>query len=261
MSSSDYTKLKKTGVLLNNLTNEPYVLDDSKYTDFMNYNLENTITNSKIVYNNLILPNHQIIFNMDRTVTNCPAFILCNQTQSRENRKNINDFQIAPKPKSKYIKDRMLFSKAYKTLCKEKGVTQTNCQLCACITTHYYSITVTYNNPVESFIVFTGFFVTENIQGKNVITNFYLESDRTNILLTTGDTRSADNIYPDINPPHHFPSNGVTISYFGMGPSVINLRTEGGSDMLSVLSDGDWIDVIDIDTFFTFNITELPKLP
>lgn len=126
---------------------------------------------------------------------------------------------------------------------------------------HYYSITVTYNNPVESFIVFTGFFVTENIQGKNVITNFYLESDRTNILLTTGDTRSADNIYPDINPPHHFTSNGVTISYFGMGPSVINLRTEGGSDMLSFLSDGDWIDVIDIDTFFTFNITEIPKLP
>jgi len=130
MSSSDYIKLKRTGVILKNLVDEPYVLDDSEYTDFMNYNLENTVTNSKIVYNKLIPPNHQIVFNMDRTVTNCPTFTLCTQTQTRVNRKKLISAQITPRPKSKYIKDRMLFSKAYKTICLDKNGNKTKCNSC-----------------------------------------------------------------------------------------------------------------------------------
>lgn len=130
MSSSDYTKLKRTGVILKNLAEEPYVLDDSEYTDFIDYNLENTITNSKITYNKLIPPNHQIVFNMDRISTGCPTFALCSQTQSRPNRKNIISAQIAPKPVRKYIKDPMYFTTKYKTLCLDKSGNKTKCNIC-----------------------------------------------------------------------------------------------------------------------------------
>lgn len=130
MSSSDYIKFKRTGTILKNLVDEPYVLDDSEYTDFKNYNLENNITNTKIVYNKLIQPNHQIVFNMDRTTTNCPTFTLCKQTNTRSNRKNILSTQAAPRPRVKYIKDRMLYSVKFKTLCMDKGNNGTKCRVC-----------------------------------------------------------------------------------------------------------------------------------
>ena len=130
MSSSDYTQFKKTGVILKNLVDEPYVLDDSEYTAFMNYNLENTVTNSKIVYNKLNQPNHQMVFNMDRTVTNCPTFTLCYNTNDRSNRKSILRTQAAPRPRVKYIKDRMLYSDKFKTLCLDAGTNGAKCKLC-----------------------------------------------------------------------------------------------------------------------------------
>jgi hypothetical protein len=130
MSSSDYTQFKKTGVILKNLVDEPYVLDDSEYTAFMNYNLENTVTNSKIVYNKLNQPNHQMVFNMDRMNTNCPTFALCRQTNTRPNRKNILRTQAAPRPRVKYIKDRMLYNDKFKILCLDKGTNGAKCTLC-----------------------------------------------------------------------------------------------------------------------------------
>jgi len=130
MSSGDYTRFKRTGTILKNLVDEPYILDDSEYTDFMNYNLENTVTNTKIVYNKLIQPNHQIVFNMDRTTINCPTFALCKQTNTRSNRKSIISTQAAPRPRVKYIKDRMLYNDKFKTLCTDKGNNGVKCKLC-----------------------------------------------------------------------------------------------------------------------------------
>ncbi len=131
MSSSDYTRFKRTGVILKNLAKESYVLDDSEYTDLMDYNLENTITNSKIIYNRLIPPNRQNVYNMELNVSSCPNFTLCTQTQNRPNRKKLLSCQIAPRPRSKYIKDRMYFSKQYKTLCLDKAGNQTKCKSCS----------------------------------------------------------------------------------------------------------------------------------
>lgn len=130
MSSSDYIQYKKSGVILKNLAKEPYVLDASEYTFLMDYNLENTVTNSKLIYNKLNIPNHQMVFNMDRVVTNCPTFPLCKNTHARVNRKKLISAQIAPRPKPKYIKDRMNFSDKYKTLCITQGKNRTKCNAC-----------------------------------------------------------------------------------------------------------------------------------
>jgi hypothetical protein len=130
MSSSDYTKYKRTGTILKNLADEPYVLDASGYTDFMNYNLENKVTNTKIAYNKLIQPNHQIVFNMDRNVVDCPTFTLCTQTNTRSNRERIMSTQAAPRPRVKYIKDRNIYSVKFKTLCMDKGNNGTKCRVC-----------------------------------------------------------------------------------------------------------------------------------
>jgi hypothetical protein len=86
MSQSDYIKYKKTSVQLKDLSNHPPILVPSDYTSFLNYNLENTITNTKINYHQLIPSNTQIIFNMEKIPTNCPSFITCFGTQGRTNR-------------------------------------------------------------------------------------------------------------------------------------------------------------------------------
>ena len=93
MSQSDYLKLRKTQVLLKNLSQQPSVLGSKNYTSFKQYNLETTTTNTKTTYNKLALTDKTNVFDMDIEVSvNCPTFE-CTNTQNRVNRTPLPDIQ------------------------------------------------------------------------------------------------------------------------------------------------------------------------
>jgi hypothetical protein len=132
MSQSDYIQFKKTSRQLKDLAKMPSVLWPSFYTQAVSYNFETTVPNTKVVYHQLVPPNRQIIFDMERAVTSCPTFLYCKDTHARVNRKPLTRGQISPKPRPKYIKDPVLFSKKYTMKCSCKDTRCVCKALCPC---------------------------------------------------------------------------------------------------------------------------------
>jgi hypothetical protein len=97
MSQSDYINFKNTSFQLKLQKLAP-VLSSNQYRKFSNYYLENTITNNKLTYNQLVQPNKQMVFGMEKTTTSCPIFTLCSNTNTRLNRGLLSGTQITPKP-------------------------------------------------------------------------------------------------------------------------------------------------------------------
>jgi hypothetical protein len=97
MSQSDYIQRLKTSTKLAGISKTPIdvgdfpqVFSSQEYTGFYKYQLTNTIVNTKTTPNELVAPNHQIIFNMEVLSTNnCPSFVVCTDTNTRQNR-NLN---------------------------------------------------------------------------------------------------------------------------------------------------------------------------
>ena len=89
MSQSDYLKHKKMSTRLridNDTTSQPPVFASNVLTQNQQYSLSNSITNTKPRYNQLVPSNTQLIFNMEKTVSNCPTFPVCKDTNLRTNR-------------------------------------------------------------------------------------------------------------------------------------------------------------------------------
>jgi hypothetical protein len=106
MSQSDYIKLKKTSMILKN--NElPPVLTPENYTDFVQYNLETTVTNTKKSYSRLLLPGNRNILDIEKNVSGCTGFTLCTNTNQRPNRvlNTAVAYPYSPNPTKKYIKN------------------------------------------------------------------------------------------------------------------------------------------------------------
>jgi len=122
MSQSDYIQYKKTGVQLRDLSSLPSVITPQIYTAFTEYNLENTVPNTKVTYNQLIPANRQIVYGSEVKVTNCPTFLLCSGTQARANRKPNLVSQRSPTPAPKYVKDPINYRYKYRLVCKCKNV-------------------------------------------------------------------------------------------------------------------------------------------
>ena len=95
MSQSDYIQRKKTLTKLSGISKTPIDIGDfpqvfssQDYTDFSQYQLSNTIINTKTTPNELVAPNHKIIFDMEvLNSTDCPSFTKCYNTNNRPNRK------------------------------------------------------------------------------------------------------------------------------------------------------------------------------
>lgn len=98
MSQSDFINYKKTSNELKNQTIQSSVYTTKEYINFKKYSLENTIQNKRIKYNQLLPTNNKLVFGMEKKTTNCPSFILCNNTNTRPNRKPLSGCQITPKP-------------------------------------------------------------------------------------------------------------------------------------------------------------------
>jgi hypothetical protein len=85
MSQSDYIKYKKMSQELK-INKLPPVLEPDDYISYKEYALENSIKNTKLTYNQLQPPNKIMVMNMEKTVTNCPSFIVCKNTHLRPHR-------------------------------------------------------------------------------------------------------------------------------------------------------------------------------
>lgn len=89
MSQSDYLKYKRVSTRLrvdNDTTNQPPVFASATLTQNQQYALSNSITNTKLRYNQLVPSGSQPVFSMEKVVTNCPTFPVCKDTNTRTNR-------------------------------------------------------------------------------------------------------------------------------------------------------------------------------
>jgi len=93
MSQSDYIQYKKISNQLLEVKKLNPVLDSQDYTNFMQYYLESNVSNTKITKNNLPLPGYRKVFDMSKKIEHCPIhnFIMCNDTNTRWNRQNLNN--------------------------------------------------------------------------------------------------------------------------------------------------------------------------
>ena len=110
MSQGDYIKRKQISHKLvgdgttvgnikgNGLGDYGSVLDAKDYIAFKKYSLEGSIKSSTLTLNDLSIPNNTTIFDMVMDVSNCPSFIVCNDTDKRANREDLKGFQSTCEP-------------------------------------------------------------------------------------------------------------------------------------------------------------------
>jgi hypothetical protein len=99
MSQSDYIKHLKTSTVLKNQKELNPVLESANYTLYKEYTIANTVKNTLPLYEQLPLEGITNIFNMPlKNVANCPVFIECINTNTRENRKPLSSVYFTPHP-------------------------------------------------------------------------------------------------------------------------------------------------------------------
>lgn len=97
MSQSDYLKYKRVATELKINKLDP-IFKPEDYVSYKEFSLENQIVNTKLRYNQLVLPNKKIIFDIEKTTLSCPTFITCNNTNMRTNRKLLLKPQMSVNP-------------------------------------------------------------------------------------------------------------------------------------------------------------------
>jgi hypothetical protein len=140
MSQSDYLKYKRVATILkvdNNTSKQPPVFDSSVYLNNVQFSLENTTINTKVVYNRITgnvggvtrIP----IFGMDKNVSGCTTFPVCNNTNLRTNRVPLSTVRYTPVPKPLNIEMRNEAADL-KTACKcILNSKYTNANKCSCV--------------------------------------------------------------------------------------------------------------------------------
>jgi hypothetical protein len=95
MSQSDYLKSKRISTQLRidnqidagmTLTHQPAVFTSHDLQNYKQYALTNTIVNTKPTLNRLTPKLRQRVYDMDKVVSGCPSFIVCKDTEQRNNR-------------------------------------------------------------------------------------------------------------------------------------------------------------------------------
>jgi hypothetical protein len=129
MSQSDYLKYKRVATILkvdNNTKKQPPVFDSSVYTDNVEFSLENSVINKKLVLNRLTLKTGNVIagnttpipiWGMDKMVSGCATFPICKTTHTRTNRVPVLKTRFDPVPQPLSIEKRNEAANL-KTACK-----------------------------------------------------------------------------------------------------------------------------------------------
>jgi hypothetical protein len=145
MSQSDYLKYKRVATILkvdNNTSKQPPVFGSGVYADNMEFSLENSIVNTKQVFNRLTLStgwevDSDIvtpvpIWGMDKVVSGCTEFPICVNTHLRTNRVPMATVRFDPLVKPLTIDERNELSNL-KTACKCKpGSKNADGNACSC---------------------------------------------------------------------------------------------------------------------------------
>jgi hypothetical protein len=110
MSQSDYIKYKKitTKLAVDKDTKQSPVINSQDYSDYKEYVLENTIINSKTIYRRITPTTSQVVLGMEKnkslvenmgtSLSNCPSFLLCKNTNLRKNRGPLSSVYYTPTP-------------------------------------------------------------------------------------------------------------------------------------------------------------------
>ncbi len=94
MSQSDYLKYKRISNQLRidnqidagmTSTKQEPIFTSQNLMSYKQYALNNTIVNTKQTLNRLTLNSRQRVYDMDKKVSGCPTFIVCKNTQNRNN--------------------------------------------------------------------------------------------------------------------------------------------------------------------------------
>jgi hypothetical protein len=88
MSQSDYIKYKRvsTQLYLDASRNQLPVFTAQNYLDYEQFQIQNTVKNTLNNYSLLTPSGEQIVFDMEKRVSNCPTFKICTDTNKRPNR-------------------------------------------------------------------------------------------------------------------------------------------------------------------------------
>jgi len=144
MSQSDYIKYKKINTVLSvdASTNFLPVLNSQDYSDYKEFVLENTIQNTKTLFGRITPSTSQVVLGMDKkkslvqnmgtSTTNCPSFLLCNNTNKRLNRVPLSTVYSNPTPQPlNWMQTKN--ATWQKTACKcIMNSRRTNTKICSC---------------------------------------------------------------------------------------------------------------------------------
>jgi hypothetical protein len=144
MSQSDYIKYKKINAVLaiDGTKNFSPVLNSQNYSDYKEHVLENTVVNSKTIYRRITPSTTQVVLDMEKnkslvqnmgtSLSNCPSFLLCKNTNLRKNRVSMSDVYFTPTPQPlNWMQTKNASWK--KTGCKcILNSSKTNANICSC---------------------------------------------------------------------------------------------------------------------------------
>lgn len=136
MSQGDYLKHKISSHVLQEQAHLPPILGSKQYSEYKRYQLANSITSTNNTYSMLLPPTKQNVYGMEKSVSGCSEFKLCEDTQSRPNREPHTlgtnpDGSVRCFLKPGYVKQ----PTNAKTAC-DCALYRTTSNPCACATSH-----------------------------------------------------------------------------------------------------------------------------
>jgi hypothetical protein len=130
MSQSDLLKHKRIGTILK-MNKLDAIFTNQDYIDFKQYKIENSIENTTTLTTQLVPSGYNLIFGIEKKISECPSFIVCSGTEERPNRVPMSDFYFTPKYIRKYVKQPTTAKSACD--CLPNSV---NNNICGCKTAH-----------------------------------------------------------------------------------------------------------------------------
>lgn len=102
MSQGDYIRYKRVANELVEQRKLAPVINSRQYTNYKEFNIENTVFNNTITFEKLTPTNTAVVFGITRTKSaTCPSFTLCRGTNARPNRKALLGVQSDSQPLAK----------------------------------------------------------------------------------------------------------------------------------------------------------------
>jgi hypothetical protein len=128
MSQGDYLKRKKISYKLKSFDDSKPVLDANDYTEYKEYALQNSITNTNTIFRRLVDSNNKMIFDIEYKTNSCPSFAICNDTNNRSNRvpllgvyfENISNLKYTKHPTWEKTGCKCIPNRSYSNACKCK---------------------------------------------------------------------------------------------------------------------------------------------